>query len=132
MKVGETNNSSRILISTCQTSLDKNCKFTQFLWCLKLINEIKFHLNALRNFQTFESNANPQSAPTYANVPPQAPVGYGGPFLNPSAPIASNMYDQPDAKQKSYGGDSQFDDEPPLLEGISNHFKCSKLFKIRS
>lgn len=78
-----------------------------------------------RNFQSFDNVSEPNIpisavSPTmtttnpnaYANVPPQ----FGGSFLDPSQAPAGNLYGQTDFGGKSYEG-TDFDDEPPLLEG---------------
>lgn len=73
----------------------------------------------LRNFQNFDNAAQAPAAVThdhnpYANVPP---AQYGGSFLDASQ-TSSNMYGQADfGQQKAYTG-NEFDDEPPLLEGM--------------
>ena len=83
-----------------------------------------------RNFQSFESSVNQNVAPqSYANIPPAA---YGGPFLNPASQIPNNtMYNQPDINEKPYT--SEYDDEPPLLEGkwtfkLTKHFYNINIF----
>lgn len=73
--------------------------------------------NIFRNFQTFDTNPSvvaPEVQQTYSNVPP---TQYGGSFLDASHAPTGNIYGQSDfGQQKVYTG-SEFDDEPPLLEG---------------
>lgn len=65
-----------------------------------------------RNFQNFENVAASPQVP-FSNV-----SQFGGSFLDPSQ-TSGNIYGQADfGQQKSYTG-NEFDDEPPLLEGLS-------------
>lgn len=60
-----------------------------------------------RNFQSFEANQSPDQTANYSNA------GYAGSFYDP------NAYAPPDPIYDATGG-SEFDNEPPLLEGKRN------------
>lgn len=64
---------------------------------------IFFFIN--RNFQTFDPNQVPESTPGYGNT-----SAYSGSFYDPSAYASTDpLYEK--------GSATDFDDEPPLLEG---------------
>lgn len=79
---------------------------------------------ACRNFQTFDN--------TEASVPPNYDANYGGTnhglggFYDPNAYV-NQSYDQ-DSGFKPGGTGNEFDDEPPLLEGIMQNIQITKIF----
>lgn len=69
-----------------------------------------------RNFQTFDSSQQFTAAPSTFEQ-----SSYSGTFLDPSGstntPYSNDSFPQGPAYNASAGG-TDFDDEPPLLEGI--------------
>lgn len=64
-----------------------------------------------RNFQTFDTTAGAKGPDPYGNQ-------YTGSYLDPTNAPPADLYDNPTMAQKTpYTGSTDFDDEPPLLEG---------------
>lgn len=104
-------NHNQVLILMSQ-NLDKNCKDIYIKYFLKKEkNNLNLNLN-FRNFQNFDNSQTTTLPPDYNSVPNYSTNS----FYDPNA-YTSNIYSNEKGFNSGVGGSSEFDDEPPLLEG---------------